>query len=66
MGLYQLALRGRDVDDLNMVKQEPFVLSVAIYEIFTWRRPSDNLGEDSCEVDVNILPESVLLIAACD
>lgn len=56
-GRYQLPLRGRDFDDLDMMKQELFALGVAIYEITTWRRPFDDLGEDSCEVDVKYAHE---------
>lgn len=56
-GRYQLPLRGGDFDDLDMVKQELFALGVAIYEIVTWRRPFDDLEEDSCEADVKYARE---------
>lgn len=61
-GRYQLPLRGRDFDDLDMMKQELFALGVAIYEITTWRRPFDNLGEDSCEVDIKYAREEFPLL----
>ncbi|KAK4140573.1 kinase-like protein [Dichotomopilus funicola] len=61
-GRYQLPLRGRDFDDLDMVKQELFALGVVIYEITMWRRPFDDLSEDSCGVDVRYAREEFPLL----
>ncbi|KAL2023693.1 hypothetical protein VTK56DRAFT_1407 [Thermocarpiscus australiensis] len=58
-GRYQLPLRGRQFDDLDMVKQELFALGCAIYEVTTWRRPYDEIGDDSCQVDVKYAREEL-------
>lgn len=51
-GRYQLPLRGKSFNDLDMTKKGFFFLGVVIYEIITWRRPFDELGEESCEGNV--------------
>ena len=57
-GRYQPPLRVRcSFNNLNIMKQELFSLGIAIYEVITWRRPSDKFGEESCQVDVKYVRE---------